>query len=160
MNWDAIVQGGGGPSRTDRPVPLEPQASMTLYLPFTVGGPPPEKVEAVAGIWSDGETFGDPKWVKTLLEGRASTISAYERAISLLQRGLAERWTSSQYLAALDTQPNGGPSYAVRSTLQANTKQGEDPRRVQRAMQSLLTYFTQTLAPLLQAKSPASVPQP
>lgn len=159
MDWDAIVQ-GGGPPRPDRPVPLEPQASMTMYLPHTVGGPLPDKVDALAGIWADGETFGDPKWVKTLLDGRTSTISAYEKAISLLQKGLAERWTRSQYLTALDTQPNAGPSHAIRSTLEANAKRGEDPRGVELVMQELLTYFTQTLAPLRQAKSPPNTSRP
>jgi len=159
MDWDAIVQ-DGGPLRPDRPVPLEPQATMTLYRPHRVGGPVPDKVEAVAGIWSDGETFGDSKCVKTLLDGRTSTISAYERAISLFKKRLAEHWTSSQYLAALDTQLNATPSYAIRSTLQANTKRGEDPRSVQLAMHSLLEYFTQTLTPLRPAKSPTRASRP
>jgi hypothetical protein len=39
MNWDPIVQGGGDPGR-ERQQPLEPGASMTMFLPHKVGGPP------------------------------------------------------------------------------------------------------------------------
>ena len=48
IDWDAIVQGMKS---------LEPGGSISIPLPHVVGGPLPDKVEIVAGIWADGETF-------------------------------------------------------------------------------------------------------
>lgn len=101
-----------------RPGPLEPGASLTLFLPHEVGGALPDRVEVVAGIWDDGETFGLAVWVKALIDNRASLRSAYEQAVSLLQRGLDENWPRGQYLAALNSKPNSLPFYAIRSTLE------------------------------------------
>ena len=55
MDWDPLAQGRGDPGR---PGPLEPGASLTMDLPHKVGGPLPDRVEVIAGIWEDGETFG------------------------------------------------------------------------------------------------------
>ena len=57
MDWDPLVQGRGDPGRS-RSGPLEPGASLTMNLPHKVGGPLPDRVEVIAGIWEDGETFG------------------------------------------------------------------------------------------------------
>jgi hypothetical protein len=132
---------------------------MTMVLPHQVGGPLPDKVEAVAGIWADGETFGQEVWLKRLLDHRAAMTSAYEQAISLLQQGLDQNWTSNQYLAALNSKPNSLPFYSIRSTVEANSKLSENQRPLQHAMQHLLAYFTQNLAVLHQAKPSGSVPE-
>jgi len=153
MNWDPLVQGRGEPGR-EHPGPLEPGASLTMYLPHGVGGPLPDKVEVVAGIWEDGETFGQTVWVKTLLDNRALLTSAYEQAISLLQKGLDQNWTRNQYLVALDSKPNSLPMDSIRSTLEASPNWDQDPRPLQLAMKSLLAYFVQNLAVLRQAKPP------
>ena len=155
MNWDPIVQGRGQPGR-ERPGPIEPGASLTMYLPHVVGAPLPDKVEVVAGIWEDGETFGQEVWLKTLLAQRASVTSDYEQAISLLQRGLEENWTRSQYLEAISSKPNSFIFYSIRSTLEANHNLDEKPRHLQVAIKSLLEHFTKNLALLRQAKSPVN----
>ena len=155
MDWDPLVQGGGDPGRS-RPGPLEPGASLTMYLPHKVGGPLPDKVEVVAGIWDDGETFGQTVWVKMLLDHRASLISLYEHAISMLQKGLDENWTRGQYMAALESQPNRLPFHSIRRTLEASPNLDQEPRLLQLAMKSLLEHFTENLTLLRKAKLPAS----
>src|SRR5262249_5417934 len=132
--------------------PLAPGASVTLHLPHRVGGPVPDKVEVVAGIWADGETFGHQAWVKTLVAHRASLVSAYEQAISLLQEGLEHDWTQAQYLAALNGKPASLPFYSLRGTLEAGAGPTRDPRAVKMAMQNLSAHFTQNLLLLRPAK--------
>jgi len=146
MSWDPIVQAGN----RQRPQPLEPGASVTLNLPHRVGGPLPDKIEVVAGIWEDGETFGAAVWVKQLLDSRAGFASAYEQAIAFLQRGLDENWTHEQYLAGLNSKPDSLPIYAIRSTLQANQRANEKTLRA--IVKSLQEYFTRNLNALRQAK--------
>ena len=153
MDWDPLAQGRGDPGR---PGPLEPGASLTMDLPHKVGGPLPDRVEVIAGIWEDGETFGQAVWVKTLLDHRASLTSAYEQAISMLQKGLDENWTRGQYLAALNSKPNSLPFYSIRSTLEANSNSDQDPRPLQLAMKNLLQYFTGNLTLLHKTKLPVS----
>jgi len=127
-----------------------------MYLPHKVGGPLPDKVEVVAGILDDGETFGQTVWVKMLLDHRASLISLYEHAISMLQKGLDENWTRGQYMAALESQPNRLPFHSIRRTLEASPNLDQDPRLLQLAMKSLLEHFTENLTLLRKAKLPAS----
>ena len=157
MDWDPATQAGGD-ARRKNPKPLEPGASMTLDLPYKVGSPYPDKVEVIAGVWADGETFGVAEWVKAILENRASLISAYEQAISLLQKGLDEKWTRGQYLAAVSSESNYLlPFSAIRSTLKAGRSSDDDPQSLQLAMQALSAYFTQNLDSLRRAKSPDKV---
>jgi len=157
MDWDPLVQGQGEPGR-ERPGPLEPGASLTMYLPHRVGVPLPDKAEVVAGIWDDGETFGQALWLKTLLDNRVTVTSAYEQAISLLQKGLDENWTRNQYLAALNSKPTSLPIYSIRRTLEANPKLDQDIRSLQIAVQGLLAHFNQEVAPLRQANPPRRAP--
>lgn len=72
MAWDPILQGSGDP-RSQTAGPLEPGAGMTLSLPHVVGRPLPDTVEVIAGIWADGETFGQPDRVKLLLTSAANS---------------------------------------------------------------------------------------
>lgn len=156
MDWDPIAQAGGD-ARRGRQEPLVPGASLTMYLPHAVDGPLPDKVEVVAGVWADGETFGQAVWLKTLLDNRASLTSAYEQAISLLQDGLNHDWTRNQYLAALNSKSNSLPINSIRRTLEASPNRDQDPRALQLAMRDLLAYFTQNLALLRQSKPPGGV---
>ncbi len=156
MDWDALVQGGPDLRRGGQK-PLEPGASMTMFLPHKVGGPLPDGAEIVAGIWADGVTFGEQDWLAVILSNRASLLSAYEQAISLLQKGLRETWTRNQYLAALNGKPDSLPMYSIRSTLQANQKLLEDPRSVQLAMRDLLASFTRSLALLRRTEPPSAL---
>jgi hypothetical protein len=155
MSWDPIVQGRGVPGH-EQPGPIEPGASLTMYLPHQVGGPLPDKVEVVAGIWEDGETFGQELWLKTLLARRASVTIEYEQAISLLQKGLDENWTRAQFLEAVKGKPNSFIFYSIRSTLEANPNLDQKPRYLQLAITSLLEHFTKNLALMRLAKSPVS----
>lgn len=153
MDWDPVWQGEG----RGREKPLEPEASMTMSLPHVVGGPLPDRAEIIAGIWADGETFGDPKRLKELQDNRNSLATAYQQAISLLQQGLDQNWSRDQFLSALNGKTNSLPIDSMRRTLEASANLDEASRSWQRTMQGLLTHFTQNLGLLRQAKPPASI---
>jgi hypothetical protein len=65
---------------------------MTMYMLHEGEKSLPDKVQVVAAIWADGETFGDAKWVRVILDHRASLALAYQDAIGTLQKGLDENW--------------------------------------------------------------------
>jgi hypothetical protein len=153
MVWDAIVQGGRD-SRRGGQQPLGPAANMTMDLPFAVGGSLPDKVEIVAAVWDDGATFGEAKWLKVIFDQRVSLTSAYEQAISLLQKGLDENWTRDQLSSALSSAPDSLPFHSMRSTLQVNS----GSRSLQKTMQYFLASFNRSLMLLRQAKPPAGTP--
>jgi hypothetical protein len=155
MAWDPIWQGVGGP-RSQFPGPLEPGASMTMYLPHIGGAPLPDKIEIIAGIWDDGETFGDPAELNLLLNNRTSLALSYEQAIAFLQHGLDENWNRDQYLAALSDFPNSVPSFvfnSIRRTLEANRNPDPDGQSIKLAMQDLLAHFKNNLDLLRPPKS-------
>jgi hypothetical protein len=146
MNWDALVQRQGPDGQPE--VPLAPATTLTRYLPHRSGAPLPDKVEVIAGIWSDGETFGEESWVKLLLDGRASLVASYEQAVELLQKGLAENWTREQYLAAINAEPSSAVFYGLRQSLEVN----RHPRALKLVMQSQLEHFREVLSHLRPAK--------
>jgi hypothetical protein len=146
--WDAVLQDE---------LPIEPGGNISQYLSHVVGGPLPDKIEVVAGVWADGETFGNSDWVKVILENREMRATAYEQATILLQRGLDQNWTRDQYLQALSDRPNSGPIYAIRSTLVANQQFAEKPKLLRHAMQMMLESFTQKYEQIRKAKPTASV---
>ena len=92
--WDAIVQGDP---------PIEPGGTILRPLSPIAGSPLPNKVEVIAGVWADGESFGQPVWVNNILKTRAMRASEYEDAAAILQHGLDQNWTSNQYLQASAT---------------------------------------------------------
>jgi hypothetical protein len=147
-DWDALLQ--------DEP-PMESGASISQYLSHVVGRPLPDKIEVVAGVWADGETFGQPDWVKVILKNREMQASAYEQAAIMLQQGLDQNWTRDQYLQALGDKPNSGPIYAIRSTLVANQQFAEKPKLLRHAMQMMLESFTQKYEKIRKVKPTASV---
>jgi hypothetical protein len=117
--WDALIQG--------QPQ-IEPGASISQYLPHAVGGPLPDKVEVIAGVWADGETFGQPVWVNNILKTRALRASQYENAAAILQRGLDQNWNRYQYQQAFSDKPDSGPVYTVRTALTATQQTGQTPQ--------------------------------
>jgi hypothetical protein len=158
LDWDSIVQ--DSPLKRAEDQPLEAGASVTMYLPHAIGESLPDKVEVVAAIWADGQTFGDTKWVKVLLHYRASLARDYEDSISMLQRGLDENWTRDQYLDAVNnraanSEPSevyGGPTLAIRNTLRGNRTLDGKPQLLRRTIQNLQASFEQKLDLLRKAK--------
>jgi hypothetical protein len=132
--WDALIQG--------QP-PIEPGASISQYLPHVVGGPLPDKVEVIAVVWVDGETFGQPVWVNNILKNRAMRASEYEDAAAILQQGLDQNWSSNQYQQAFADKPDSGPVYTVRTALTATQQTGQTPQEFTHTMQFLLQSFKQ-----------------
>jgi hypothetical protein len=149
--WDAVLQDVQ---------PIEPGGSISQYLSHVVGNPLPDKVDVVAGVWADGETFGDSIWVKNILETREMRASAYELAATVLQQGLDQNWTRNQYVQAISDKPNSGPIIAIRSTLQANQQFAEEPQLLRGAIQVLLESFRQKSAQIRKAKPNTSAATP
>jgi hypothetical protein len=149
--WDALLQDE---------LPIEPGASISQDLSHVVGGPLPDKVEVIAGVWADGETFGQPFWVNNILKTRATRAFEYEQAAAMLQQGLTQNWTRDQYLQALSDKPNSGPIHAVRSTLAANQQFAEKPRLLRQSMQMMLESFVQKSDRIWKAKPTASSATP
>ena len=143
MAWDAVLQGAA---------PMEPGGQLTQFLGHAVGGPVPDKVEVAAGIWADGETFGDAELVSLLINNREMREKDFGEAIALLKQGLAANWARDQYLTALDAKKNSGASYGIRRTIEANKDLGEKPKKLERLMQILLESYTQKREVLRQAK--------
>lgn len=155
IGWDSLI-GTRGPH--GEPLgPLEPKASLTMNLPHVVGGPFPDDVKVVAGIWEDGETFGEAVWVKALVDMRASLVSAYEQAIALLKEGIEGDWTRQQYLAAMEGKPQSMPFYSIRRTFQANQSLDQRPQRAKNIAQGLLDHFQRALQMLRPQKAPEPV---
>jgi hypothetical protein len=147
MVWDALQQNVS---------PIEPGTSSSQHLSHAEGGPLPDKVEVVAGVWADGETFGEPRWVKIILENRAMRESEYDQAVALLKRGLEQNWIRDQYLQALNGKPNSLPTHEIRSTLMANSRISEKPEQLRNVVQTMLESFTQKSDQLRKAKPAAS----
>jgi len=147
MVWDSLL--------VDEP-PIEPNAHMSGYLPHAVGNPYPDKVEIIAGVWADGETFGQPEWVKIILTSREMQASAYERAANFLQRGLDQNWSRDQFLQALDEMPNSVATSSIRSTLEAN-QSAERARVLRHILLGMLDTFTGKYERIRKAKPAASV---
>jgi hypothetical protein len=152
LDWDTVVQ-DIPVNRAGTEHPIEAGASKTMFLSHAVGESLPDKVEVVAAIWADGESFGDPKWVNVILNGRASLTLAYDDAIGILQKGLDENWTRDQYLEAVNSKPGvTGPISAIRSTLRGNRIFDEKPQLLKHAVQNLKADFEQRLELLRKAK--------
>src|SRR5258708_13819058 len=141
--WDALLQG--------QP-PIEPGASISQYLPHVVGTPLPDNVEVIAGVWADGETFGQPVWVNNILKNRAMRASEYEDAAAILQQGLDQNWSSNQYLQSFKDKQNSGPVYTVRTPLTVNQQTNHTTQVFTHTMQFLLQSFRQQSDQLRKAK--------
>ncbi len=148
--WDALLQ---------EVPPIEPGASISQYLSHVVGGPLPDRVEVVAGVWADGETFGEARWVNIILKSREMRAIEYDQTAAMLQQGLDQNWTCDRYLQALGSKPNSGPIRAVRATLIANRQSGEKPEFLRRLVQTMRDSLAEKSGQLRKAE-PASVATP
>jgi hypothetical protein len=147
MVWDALLQNES---------PIEPRTSSSQHLADAEGGPLPDKVEVVAGVWADGGTFGELAWVKTILKNRAERESEYDQAVALLKQGLEENWNRDQYMQALNGKPVSLPTHEIRSNLMANSRNAEKPQQLRRVVQLMLDSFMQKSDQLRKAKLAAS----
>ncbi len=134
MVWDALVQGNP---------PVEPGQTVTRPLSPIIGNALPNKVEVIAGIWADGESFGPPKWASNIFNNRALRASQYEDAAAILQRGLDQNWNRNEYQQAFGDKPDSGPVYTVRTSLTATQQTGQTPQEFTHTMQFLLQTFKQ-----------------
>jgi hypothetical protein len=111
--WDALVQ-GNIPSNT----PIEPGQTVLRPLIPIIGNALPNKVEVIAGIWADGESFGPPKWASNIFNYRALRASEDEDAAAILQRGLDQNWNRNQHQQAFSDKPDvcihSNPSFFER----------------------------------------------
>jgi hypothetical protein len=137
--------------------PLESGESISRNLPYEVGGPIPDRVEVAAGVWADGETFGQADWVKIILNTRDMRASEYEQASSLLRQRVGSEMDSRSILGGTQRQVNSPPIYAIRSTLGTNQYLNQKPQLLQHAVQTLLKSFAQKSELLRQAKPPVFV---
>jgi hypothetical protein len=124
--------------------PIEPEAQVSGGIGRFDGGPYPVRVEVVAGIWADGETFGQSVSVKQLLDAREEQASAFEHVAKLLQRGLDENWTRDQYQHALDGMPESLAVYGAGSTLKNNPLPIDQPKLLRHLVISMWDRFTGT----------------
>lgn len=143
IDWDAIV--------LERKS-LEPGGRISIPLPHVAGGPLPDKVEIVAGIWADGETFGGAELVRAILVNRGMRESDYDQASAFLQQGLDANWTRDQYLAALRDKPSSGAFQIIKSNLERNDDLIDRPELLRRIVQRLIGIFEQDRDLLRQAK--------
>lgn len=141
--WDALVQGNS---------PVEPGQTVTRPLIPIIGNALPNKVEVIAGIWADGESFGPPKWASNIFNYRALRASQYEDAAAILQRGLDQNWNRNQYQQAFSDKPDSGPVYTIRTALTATQETNHTPQEFTHTMQFLLQSFRQQSDQLRKAK--------
>lgn len=146
--WDAVLQ--------DAPV-IAPGGQLTQDLARVVGGPLPDKVEVVAGIWADGETFGQPAWVRIILRTRAMRAAEFDEASAILKKGLEREWSTRQYLEALGDEKSG-PMYSIRAALAANGANADKPRTWRRLLQVMFDDFAAKAERIRQAKPAISNP--
>lgn len=142
--WDSLVQGDP---------PIEP--GQTVFRPLLLIGRNalPIKVEVIAGLWADGESFGQPEWANNILKTRALRASQYEDAAAILQQGLNQNWTPNQYQQAFSDKPDSGPVYTVRTALTATQQTAQTPQEFTHTMQFLLQSFRQQSGKLRKAKA-------
>ena|SRR5260221_12798188 len=141
--WDTLVQGVP---------PIEP--SRTVFHPLVIVGRSvlPGKVEVIAGLWADGESFGQPELVSNILKTRALRASQYDDAAAILQQGVNQNWTLSQYQQAFSNKPDSGPVYTVRTALSATQQTAQTPQEFTHTMQFVLQSFRQQSDELRKAK--------
>ena len=161
LNWDTAVQDLPA-NRAGAEHPIQAGASKTMYLVKAVGELRPDKIDIVAAIWGDGETFGDEKWLRVLLKYRASLAAGYEEAIDVLQKGQDANWTRDEYLDAVSHETanrksadvDGGPMSAIRDTMRGSSIFDATPLLLRHAVQRLQADFEQRLD-LLRRTKPA-----
>ena len=141
--WDSIISGES---------PIQSGAHITRNLGHIVGSPLPDHIEVLAGIWVDGETFGQPEMVQAILDSRKRLALDYENAAKLLQQGLDENWNCNQYLEALDRMPTSAATYGLQSTLGAAQKNSINEKQLGHLINTMLDTFIGKCARIRRAK--------
>lgn len=141
--WDSLLE--------SHP-PIEPGTGISQSLANFGRSPLPDKIEVIAAVWTDGETFGMPASVNSILNIRALRAAEYEDAAGILQRGLSQNWTRDQYQQAFRDKPDTGAVYTVRTALSATQQTAQTPKDFTRTMQFLLTSFQQLSSQLRKVK--------
>jgi hypothetical protein len=132
--WDSILEGHP---------PIKPGASISRPVYELAFSPLPDRIEVIAAVWTDGETFGAPASVNSILNTRALRAAEYEDAAGILQQGLRQNWTRDQYQQAFRDKPDTGAVYTVRTALSATLETAQTPAEFTHTMQFLLTNFQQ-----------------
>jgi len=136
--------------------PIAKGKTTSQPLGHVVGQPFSGKIEITAAVWADGSTFGNPERLKLILSSRISDLQSYERAISVLQKGIQGDWTRDQYLAAWDQETKNAPmTGAAAAMMESNLRRNpslDSPANVQRIMQHFLEMFIQSRDLLRQSK--------
>jgi hypothetical protein len=147
MDWDALI---------GRRSPIEQGKSISMALPHRVGGLFPDKVEVWAAVWVDGSTFGRPELIKLILTNRRMRVQEFQQAIALLQAGLEQNWTGTQYLAALEDPQKkavfGEAAYEISSTIKATADLDSNVPAPQGSLRRILESFTRQLDALRESK--------
>ena len=141
--WDSILEGHP---------PLEAGASVSQYFSNYGLSLQTDKIEVIAAVWTDGETFGAPAAVNLILNHRQERAAEYEDAAGILQQGLSQNWTRDQYEQAFRDKPDNGPVYIVRTALSATLVTAPTPHAFTQTMQSVLTNFQQMSKQLRKVK--------
>ena len=147
MVWDTTTQ---------RNPPLEPGAVLVQNLAHIEGDPLPDTVEVIAGVFADGETFGQATWVKVILQNRGMFQRDYEQAAAFLQKGLDEHWTRDQYLNALDEKPKIGGAREIRLSLDVDPS--ARGKSLESLVQRMLANYTHDAELIRQAQPAANPP--
>jgi hypothetical protein len=132
--------------------PLKTGDSLSMPLPHEVGHPYPDKVVVIAGIWEDGETFGNADWVRVLLENRGLQRLRFNQATTLLQQGLDKDWTYDQFLDALKGMPDSGDQFGIRLNLETNPQLRNKPQQLTQVVHRLLDGLNRKYGAIQQAK--------
>jgi hypothetical protein len=132
--WDSILESHR---------PLEPGAALSRPVWELAFSPAPDRIKVIAAVWTDGETFGPPASVNSILNNRVVRAAEYEDAAGILQEGLSQNWTRDQYEQAFRDKPDNGAVYSVRTALSATLQTARTPEEFTHTMQFLLTTFRQ-----------------
>lgn len=124
-------------------LPVEPGASISRPVAEFGFIPLPDQIKVIAAVWTDGETWGAPASVNSILNYRTLRAAEYEDAAGILQQGLSQNWTRDQYQQAFRDKPDTGAVYIVRTALSATLQTAQTPQEFTHTMQFLLTNFQQ-----------------
>jgi hypothetical protein len=145
--WDALTLGQS---------PIAKGGTVSPPLGHVEGQPFTDKIEVVAAVWADGSTFGNPARLKLIISNRTAELRSYDRAISLLQKGIQQNWTRDEYLAAWDEQKKAGPlTGAAAAIMESNLQRNpslDSTSKLQRTIQRFLDMFFQRRDILRQSK--------
>jgi hypothetical protein len=146
--------------------PIPRGLSFVTGVPHIVGQSAPDPVLAAA-VWEDGSTFGPDELLARMPKARSALADSYDRAIAMLETGLDQNWTASEYRAAakqlrLPTDPakpalpestvaDGAPLFNITLNMDRMAGDNRPARIVASLVRSLLSRFMQERDALRQA---------